>query len=341
MSYHYWMKHFSTQQHALSTRFPCLPPSPAPDRHQVPCLITPARRQQVISHMWMKPPSLLPIPTRPTHDEHSGGDFALSHGIRNFTLSIHNQDRLQLLFQLLTQPKTFLQLSALASPELKCHLGVEEAESRIMCPVSGSCCSPGWALPSPSSALSQPAQLCLDWGACREAADGQSWSSFCLSKQIALMWKPVMDCTRYVLHWETATAPGVPSPPSMQGPGLQVGNLREGKVAPVPTLTFPGPVFRHSSACRGPGVTDLGMGKDPQGHRAVWPLLWSHRKPVAETNQPYFQTTNLIHEAVQKVGTLCPSQPMESAITSQTEQNTFNWRSVFVGPCPSISTQTK
>lgn len=146
MSYHYCMKHFSTQQHALSTRFPCLPASPAPGRHQIPCLITPALRQQVISHLWMKPPSLLPIPTWPMHDEHSVGDFAFSHVIRNFTLFIPNQDRLQLLFQLLTQPKTLLQHAALASPELKCHLGVEEAESRIMCPVCGSC----WALQSPT-----------------------------------------------------------------------------------------------------------------------------------------------------------------------------------------------
>lgn len=83
------------------------------------------------------------------------------------------------------------------------------------------------------------------------------------------MWKPVTGYTSYVLHRETAAAPGVPSPPSIQGPGLQVGNLREGKVAPVPTLTFPGPVFRDHCAHRGPGATDLGTGKDPQGHRAV------------------------------------------------------------------------
>lgn len=108
------------------------------------------------------------------HDEHIVGDFAFSHGIRNFTLFIPNQDRLQLLFQLLIQPKTLLQHAALASPELKCHLGVEEAESRIMCPVCGSCCSAWLSSAVPNSALSQPAQLCLDWGAHREAAAGQS-----------------------------------------------------------------------------------------------------------------------------------------------------------------------
>lgn len=82
------------------------------------------------------------------------------------------------------------------------------------------------------------------------------------------MWKPVTGCTRYVLHQETAADPGVPSPPSTQGPGLQVGNLRENKVPTVLALTFAGSVFRYHSAHRGPG-TNLGMAKDLQGHRAV------------------------------------------------------------------------
>lgn len=108
------------------------------------------------------------------HDENNTGDFALSHSIGNFALFVSNQDRLQLLFQLLTQPKTLLQLAALASPELKCHRGVEGAESRTRCAVTGSCCSAWPSSAIPSSALSQPGQLCTDWGAYREAADGQS-----------------------------------------------------------------------------------------------------------------------------------------------------------------------